>query len=84
MTVKDLITLLEGFDPSLEVAISVGDVGAEIPNKLNIDSVDMGSPYDDQGYSVLDNSEIPDEYFDDECNYIGPKMLLINTENIYK
>jgi len=97
MTIKQLIEQLSQFDPNTEVLGTCTDP-TDYTYKVKIESIELGSPYDDNGYSGVDGSlindlyvdeyneetgeEIQSEPYDDEYNYIGPKVLLINIGDI--
>ena len=44
----------------------------------------MGDPFDSNGFNNVDNSEIDDydELYDDEGEFIGEKVLLINLGDV--
>lgn len=82
MTVQELINKLQQFDSETEVVCSVmdHDYGYKVPIK----KIELGDPYDESGYSAIDNSEMEwsecydeDEETGDEI-YIGPKCVVID------
>jgi len=76
MTVKELIEQLSKFNPKTEVIGSCTDP-TDYTYTVPIKSVELDSPYDSNGYSGVDGSESED-YYDDDCNYIGPKVVVID------
>lgn len=77
MTVKQLIEQLSSFNPETEVLGMFTDP-TDYTFKTSIKSIEFDSPYDENGYSGVDDSEIEDDHYDDEGEYIGPKVVLIN------
>jgi hypothetical protein len=78
MTVKDLIEQLSKFDPETEVVGTFVDP-TDYTNKSDIKGIYLGSPFDSNGYSSIDGSEDDfDTLYDDEGEYIGEKVLLID------
>ena len=57
MKVKDLINELSQFDPETEVLGMCSDP-TDFVYKVSIKSVNFGDPYDSNGYSGIDGSEI--------------------------
>lgn len=85
MKIKDLQVQLSQFDPETEVCFSVVDP-TDYEYKINSDDifVEIGDPYDTNGYSALDGSGLDydkiysvDEETGEEV-YIGPKVLIIS------
>lgn len=87
MNVKELIDKLQQFDPETEVVCSVMD-HTDFGYKVPIQNIELGDPYDEGGYSAIDNSEKDwDEcYYEnddtEEPVYIGPKCVLIDLGQI--
>ena len=86
MKVKDLIEQLSKFDPETEVIGSVID-HTDYRYTIPIEDVTLDSPYDDNGFSGVDGSEMDDnvEYWsesEDSLEYIGPKVVIIDLGNI--
>jgi hypothetical protein len=47
--------------------------------KLPINEIELGNPYDEGGYSAIDNSEMGyDTCYNDEDEYVGPKAVVID------
>lgn len=85
MLVKDLIIKLQKYNPELHVAIKTFDHEGENECLVNIADIGLGSPYGEDGLSVVDNSEMPDELWDDEDEcYSGPGILIMEVENLYR
>jgi len=87
MTVKDLIEQLSKFDPETEVLGMCTDP-TEYTYKVPIESIMLDDPYDSNGYSGIDGSEVnwvecytEDEETEEET-YIGPKVVLINLGDV--
>lgn len=72
MKVKDLKQLLEKFDENTKVMFSHTD-HTDFNYKINVKKRDI---YLDDPTS--DHSEIPDKYYDDNYDYIGPKVLVFD------
>ena len=84
MTIKQLIEQLSQFDPNTEVLGMCTDP-TDYTYKVPIQSVGLGDPYDDNGYSGIDGSTIDDasdDYWMDDYEYVGPKVLLINIGDV--
>lgn len=87
MNVKELIDKLQQFDPETEVVCSIMD-HTDFGYKVPIGKIELGDPYDESGYSAIDNSEKDwDEcyYEDDDTEepvYIGPKCVVIDLGQI--
>jgi hypothetical protein len=97
MKVKDLIEQLSKFDPETEVLGMCTDP-TDFTYKVPIKSIEFDSPYDENGYSGVDGSEIDDltideydeeigeetyfEPYDDNFNYVGPKVVLLNLGDV--
>ena len=86
MKVKDLIEQLSKFDPETEVIGSCTDP-TDYTYTVPIESVELDSPYDSNGYSGVDGYEMDDdtEYWsetDDDIEYIGPKVVVINLGDV--
>lgn len=78
MTVQELINKLQQFDPQTEVVCSIMD-HTDWGYKLPINEIELGDPYDEGGYSAIDNSEIDyDTCYNDEDVYVGPKAVVID------
>jgi hypothetical protein len=82
MTIKQLIEQLSQFDPNTEVLGTCTDP-TDYTYKVKIESIELGSPYDDNGYSGVDGSlsDSADGYNDDG-DYVGTKVLLINIGDV--
>lgn len=80
MKLKDFITHLQQFDPELEVVGSTTDpTDYTYKVALDEDSISLGDPYDSNGGSVFGDDD--DDYssnWDEEYNYIGEKVLIID------
>ena len=87
MTVQQLIEQLSQFDPNTPVLGMCTDP-SNYTYKVGIESIELGNPYDDNGYSGVDGSEVDwsDCYDEDEDTgeeiYIGPKVVLLNLGDI--
>lgn len=82
MKVKDLIEQLSKFDPETEVLGMCTDP-TDYTYKSDIKSIYLGSPFDSNGHSSIDNSEDDfDTLYDDEGEYIGKKVLLIDLGDV--
>ena len=82
MKVKELIEQLSKFDPETEVLGTFVDP-TDYTYKVDIQSIYLGSPFDSNGYSVINDSEDDfDTFYDDEGEYIGEKVLLINLGDV--
>lgn len=80
MTVKELIKKLEQFEPEMAVIGSCID-GSDYRYTMSIKSVELDSPYDDNGYNAIDGSEPEDEIWVETENnlyYVGPKVVVID------
>jgi hypothetical protein len=78
MTVQELINKLQQFDPQTEVVCSIMD-HTDWGYKLPINEIELGNPYDEGGYSAIDNSEMDyDTCYTDEDEYVGPKAVVID------
>ena len=83
MTVKQLIEQLNQFNPETPVLGMCTDP-TDFNYKSPIKSIFLGDPFDSNGYSGVDNSEIDDydELYDDEGEFIGEKVLLIDLGDV--
>ena len=87
MKVKELIEQLSKFDLETEVLGTCVDPTGYV-YKVEIKSIDFGTPFDDNGYSGVDGSELDWDkhyYEDEEMNepeYIGPKVVLIDLGDV--
>ena len=84
MTVKQLIEELSKFNPETEVLGMCTDP-TDYTYKVPIDSIELDSPYDTNGYSGIDGSYIDelsvDDYevlYDEDDEYVGPKVVILN------
>ena len=85
MTVQELINKLQQFDSETEVVCSIMD-HTDFGYKLPIQDLELGNPYDEGGYSAIDNSEMDydacyheNEDTDEEpYTYVGPKCIVID------
>ena len=80
MTVQELINKLQQFDPQIEVVCSIMD-HTDWGYKLPINEIELGDPYDESGYSAIDNSGSEMDYdtcYNDEDEYVGPKVVVID------
>jgi hypothetical protein len=78
MTVQELINKLQQFDPQTEVVCSIMD-HTDWGYKLPINEIELGNPYDEGGYSAIDNSEMDyDTCYNDEDEYVGSKAVVID------
>lgn len=69
MTVKELIEILSQYDPETEVMGMVTDP-TDWTYKVDIESVEYDNP--------LDDGDIDDDTFNEDGEYVGPKVVLIN------
>ena len=84
MTVKQLIEQLNQFDPETQVLGMCIDTSDYVCKKP-IETIYLGNPFDSNGFSGVDNTEIDDmddSLFDDEGEYIGKKVLLIDLGDV--
>jgi hypothetical protein len=81
MTIKQLIDQLSQFDPNTEVLGTCTDP-TDYTYKVKIDSIRLDSPFDSNGYSGVDGSEMEDEYWDEDGNFIGKEVVIIDLGNI--
>ena len=72
MTVKELINHLKQFNPETEVMFSHLD-HTDYNYKINMseDDIFIGDP-------TSDDSNLPDEMYNEEWDYIGPEVVLFN------
>ena len=78
MTVQELINKLQQFDPQTEVVCSIMD-HTDWGYKLPINEIELDNPYDEGGYSAIDNSEMDyDTCYNDKDEYVGPKAVVID------
>lgn len=80
MKVKELIEQLSKFNPETEVLGSVID-HTDFTYKVPI-TVLLDSPFDSNGYSGVDGSEMEDDSWDDDGNFIGNEVVIINLGNV--
>ena len=72
MNVRDLKNLLEKFDENTEVMFShIDHTDFSYKIKMYVDDIYLDEP-------TSDHSDIPDKYYDDNFDYIGPKVLVFN------
>jgi hypothetical protein len=80
MKVKELMEQLSTFDPETEVICSYVD-HTDYTYKLPVAALVLDSPYDSNGYSGIDGTEIDedgyDDHWDEEGEYIGPNKALV-------
>ena len=69
MNVKELIEILSQYDPETEVMGMVTDP-TDWTYKVDIESVEYDNP--------LDDGDIDDDTFNEDGEYVGPKVVLIN------
>ena len=87
MKVKELIEQLSKFDSETEVLGMCTDP-TDYTYKVPIKSIKFDTPFDDNGYSGVDGSELDwDVHYNededlDEPEYIGPKVVLINLGDV--
>jgi hypothetical protein len=84
MTVKQLIEQLNQFDPETQVLGMCIDPSDYVCKK-QIENIYLGNPFDSNGFSGVDNTEIDDmddNLFDDEGEYTGEKVLLISLGDV--
>ena len=87
MKIKELIEELSKFDPETEVLGMCTDP-TDFTYKVPIKSIDFGDPYDSNGYSGIDGSELDwdKHYYEDETmgepEYVGPKVVLLNLGDV--
>jgi hypothetical protein len=80
MKVKELIEQLSKFNPETEVLGSVID-HTDYTYKVPI-TVLLDSPFDSNGYNGVDGSEMEDDFWDNDGNFIGNEVVTINLGNI--
>jgi len=80
MKVKELIEQLSKFNPETEVLGSVID-HTDYTYKVPI-TVLLDSPFDSNGYNGVDGSEMEDDFWDNDGNFIGDGVVLIDLGNI--
>lgn len=83
MTVKELIEQLSKFHPESEVlGMCTDPTGYTYKNQIQ--DIEIGSPFDSNGYSGIDDEELDwGEHYDEdeetgEDIYIGPLVVLVN------
>jgi hypothetical protein len=84
MTVKELIDELSKFNPETPV-IGMCTDPTDYTFKVPIVSIDLDSPFDENGISGVDGEEMSDDidYWDDETSeYIGEKVVIINLGDV--
>jgi len=87
MTVKQLIEQLNQFNPETQVLGLCTDP-TDFNYKSPIKSIFLGDPFDSNGYSGVDSSELDWDvhYYEDETmgepEYIGPKVVLLNLGDV--
>lgn len=74
MTVKELIEILSQYDPETEVMGMVTDP-TDWTYKVDIESVEYDNPLGD---GDGDDGDIDDDTFNEDGEYVGPKVVLIN------
>lgn len=74
MNVKELISILSQYDPETEVMGMVTDP-TDWTYKVDIQSVEYDNPLDD---GDGDDGDIDDDTFNEDGEYVGPKVVLIN------
>ena len=81
MTVKELIEKLKEYNPEMNVLIESKDPTYYM-YKSQIKTIGEGHPYDEGGYSGLDETGMIEmtaaEFDEDTDEFIGEKVLLIN------
>ena len=77
MTVKELIEKLKEYNPDMNVLIESKDPTYYM-YKSQIKTIGEGHPYDEGGYSGIDNTKINEMEFDEMDEFIGEKVLLID------
>ena len=80
MKVKELIEQLSKFNPETEVLGSVID-HTDYTYKVPI-TVLLDSPFDSNGYNGIDGSEMEDDFWDNDGNFIGNEVVIINLGNV--
>ena len=83
MTVKQLIEELSKFEPETQV-IGMCTDPTDYTYTVPIESIELDSPYDSNGISGVDGSEMEylTEYYDKEGNFIGEKVVIINLGDV--
>jgi hypothetical protein len=78
MTVKQLKEHLNKFPEDLKVMVSHSD-HTDYLYKVDLRKKDvkLGDPLSD---GSCDDESIPEKYFDEEYNYIGPKVVIFNLD----
>lgn len=82
MNVKELIEQLSKFDPETEVICSCTDP-TDYTYKVPIKSIELDHPWDSNGFSGVDGSEIVNDDYDDnfpwdkEGNYVGSNKVVV-------
>ena len=77
MTVKELIEELKKHNPDMNVLIESNDY-SDYMYKTPITTITTGHPYNESGYSGVDDTELDEDMFDENSDYIGTQVLLIN------
>jgi hypothetical protein len=78
MTVKELIEKLKEYNPDMNVLIESKDPTYYM-YKSQIKTIGEGHPYDEGGYSGIDNKEMSVNEFDEFTDeFFGEKVLLID------
>ena len=80
MTVKELIEELKKHNPDMNVLIESNDY-SDYTYKTPITTITTGHPYNESGYSGVDDTEldeVDEAMFDENSDYIGTPVLLIN------
>jgi hypothetical protein len=87
MKVKELIEELSKLDPNMEVLGKCTDP-TDYTYKSPIKSIEIDTPFDDNGYSGVDDSEMEwDECYEEDEEtgeeiYIGPKVVIIDLGDV--
>jgi len=87
MKVKELMELLSSFDPETEVLGACTDP-TDYLYKTQIESIKLDDPFDSNGYSGIDGTEMEystvweEDKETGEEKYIGPKVVIIDLGNV--
>ena len=77
MTVKELIEELKKHNPDMNVLIESNDY-SDYMYKTPIITITTGHTYNEDGYSGIDDTELDEDMFDENSDYVGTPVLLIN------
>lgn len=81
MTVKELMEILKEQNPDMKVLITVTDP-TDYTYKVSIEEIRVGDPYDSNGYSGVTGEELEADEFDEDDQFIGENVLLIDVGTV--